>query len=244
MRALKRFRRRRCSSSRSRSATSRRSTARPTRPLVQLLGAETAAPVGLGDRTYAEMATPAGLKEIARYADGVGPSKDYIVPRDATGRSLAADHVRQGRPPGRPRRPPVHVPQRERVPAARAAQLGRPGGLRQRVRRVRAVLRARRRRPVLRQLRHRGRGARGLVAVDGDPPALPDRQPAAGRRAARAARRRRGRGASRAACARPAPPGRGARRPRSARGRRARRSARRRARPPGRGCARAPRRAR
>ena len=32
----------------------------------------------------ADLATPAGLKEIARYADGVGPSKDYIVPRDAT----------------------------------------------------------------------------------------------------------------------------------------------------------------
>ena len=31
------------------------------------------------------MATPAGLKAIARYADGVGPSKDYIVPRDASG---------------------------------------------------------------------------------------------------------------------------------------------------------------
>ena len=57
-------------------------------PLVQLLGARTARPVGF-DRTYGEMATPEGLKEIATYADGVGPSKDYIVPRDATGRSLA-----------------------------------------------------------------------------------------------------------------------------------------------------------
>jgi glycerophosphoryl diester phosphodiesterase len=56
-------------------------------PLVQLLGSRTAHPVG-HDRTYAEMATPSGLKEIAKYADGVGPSKDYIVPRDATGRSL------------------------------------------------------------------------------------------------------------------------------------------------------------
>ena len=35
------------------------------------------------------MATPAGLREIASYADGVGPSKDYIVPRDAAGNSLA-----------------------------------------------------------------------------------------------------------------------------------------------------------
>ena len=57
-------------------------------PLVQLLGAKTARPVGF-DRTYADMATPDGLKAIAKYADGVGPSKDYIVPRDAAGRSLA-----------------------------------------------------------------------------------------------------------------------------------------------------------
>ena len=61
-------------------------------PLVQLLAAPTAKPydfVVSGDpRTYRDMATPQGLKDIARYADGVGPSKDYIVPRDATGRSL------------------------------------------------------------------------------------------------------------------------------------------------------------
>jgi glycerophosphoryl diester phosphodiesterase len=57
-------------------------------PLVQLLAARTARPVG-SDRTYGEMATPDGLKDIANYADGVGPSKDYIVPRDTTGRSLA-----------------------------------------------------------------------------------------------------------------------------------------------------------
>jgi glycerophosphoryl diester phosphodiesterase len=48
------------------------------RPLVQLLGAKTARPADSSGRTYAEMATPAGLKEIAEYADGVGPSKDYI----------------------------------------------------------------------------------------------------------------------------------------------------------------------
>jgi glycerophosphoryl diester phosphodiesterase len=56
-------------------------------PLIQLLGAASGRPAD-SDRTYGEMATPAGLKAIARYADGVGPSKDYIVPRDATGRSL------------------------------------------------------------------------------------------------------------------------------------------------------------
>ena len=61
-------------------------------PLVQLLGARTQKPwdfVVSGDpRTYADMATPAGLEDIAEYADGVGPSKDYIVPRDAAGNSL------------------------------------------------------------------------------------------------------------------------------------------------------------
>jgi glycerophosphoryl diester phosphodiesterase len=61
-------------------------------PLVQLLGEKAARPydfVVSGDpRTYEQLATPAGLREIARYADGVGPSKDYIVPRDAAGCSL------------------------------------------------------------------------------------------------------------------------------------------------------------
>jgi glycerophosphoryl diester phosphodiesterase len=62
-------------------------------PLVQLLDARTRRPadfVNSGDpRTYADLATPAGLAEIATYADGVGPSKDYIVPRDpATGATL------------------------------------------------------------------------------------------------------------------------------------------------------------
>jgi glycerophosphoryl diester phosphodiesterase len=57
-------------------------------PLVQLLAAKgTVIP---GDtRTYGELATPAGLRGIAHYAEGVGPSKDYIVPRDALGNSLA-----------------------------------------------------------------------------------------------------------------------------------------------------------
>jgi glycerophosphoryl diester phosphodiesterase len=60
-------------------------------PLVQLLGARTGRPadVPVGGPTYGAMATPAGLAAVAAYADGIGPSKDYIVPRDATGRSLA-----------------------------------------------------------------------------------------------------------------------------------------------------------
>jgi glycerophosphoryl diester phosphodiesterase len=60
-------------------------------PLVQLLGARGLAPY---DYTaagkpglYADLATPAGLRAIARYADGVGPSKDYVVERDGSGAS-------------------------------------------------------------------------------------------------------------------------------------------------------------
>ena len=59
-------------------------------PLVQLLGDKATEPADLAGKgtTYAQLATASGLKAIAKYADGVGPSKDYIVPRDATGRSL------------------------------------------------------------------------------------------------------------------------------------------------------------
>jgi glycerophosphoryl diester phosphodiesterase len=62
-------------------------------PLVQLYGGNKASRpydfVVSGDpRTYGDLATPRGLKWVNRYADGVGPSKDYIVPRDSTGRSL------------------------------------------------------------------------------------------------------------------------------------------------------------
>jgi glycerophosphoryl diester phosphodiesterase len=31
-------------------------------------------------RTYADLATPAGLRQVARYADGIGPSKDMVIP--------------------------------------------------------------------------------------------------------------------------------------------------------------------
>ena len=64
-------------------------------PLVQLFGAPGARPVG-DSRTYGELATDAGLRDISRYADGVGPSKDYIVPRDASGTSQPpTDFVRR-----------------------------------------------------------------------------------------------------------------------------------------------------
>ncbi|GAA3881007.1 glycerophosphodiester phosphodiesterase [Saccharothrix violaceirubra] len=57
-------------------------------PLVQLIDAS-GAPydfVKAGDkRTYADLVTPAGLKEIATYAKGIGVAKDRIIPRDANG---------------------------------------------------------------------------------------------------------------------------------------------------------------
>ncbi|HEY3189593.1 MAG TPA: glycerophosphodiester phosphodiesterase family protein, partial [Solirubrobacteraceae bacterium] len=62
-------------------------------PLIQLLGPPGTRPydfTATGDtRTYADLATPAGLRGIAGYADGIGPPKESIVPRDAAGRSLA-----------------------------------------------------------------------------------------------------------------------------------------------------------
>ena len=61
-------------------------------PLIQLIDAA-GAPfdfVAAGDpRTYADLVTPAGLREVARYADGVGVNKSLIIPRDAAGKLLA-----------------------------------------------------------------------------------------------------------------------------------------------------------
>jgi glycerophosphoryl diester phosphodiesterase len=60
--------------------------------LVQLVDA-TGAPWDFrqaGDpRTYADMVTPDGLADIARYAQGVGVNKNLIIPRDANNRLLA-----------------------------------------------------------------------------------------------------------------------------------------------------------
>ena len=60
-------------------------------PLVQLIDAAgqpydfTAS----GDpRTYADLVTPAGLRDIRRYAAGIGVAKNLIVPRDASGALL------------------------------------------------------------------------------------------------------------------------------------------------------------
>ena len=58
-------------------------------PLVQLLDAPDARPhdfvVSGDERTYGDLAQPAGLIGIAAYARAVGPPKDYVVPRAADG---------------------------------------------------------------------------------------------------------------------------------------------------------------
>jgi glycerophosphoryl diester phosphodiesterase len=58
-------------------------------PLVQLTSAS-GAPydfVVAGDkRTYADIVSPAGLREVATYAKGLGPAKDQVIPLDATGK--------------------------------------------------------------------------------------------------------------------------------------------------------------
>jgi glycerophosphoryl diester phosphodiesterase len=64
----------------------------PGVPLVQLFDARDSRPGDVqaagGSTTYGQMATPAGLRAVARYADVASPSKDYIVPRDPSGHSL------------------------------------------------------------------------------------------------------------------------------------------------------------
>ncbi len=62
--------------------------------LVQLLSAPPARPydfVAANDpRGYADLITPAGLATVATYANGIGPDKNMVIPRDANGRLMAA----------------------------------------------------------------------------------------------------------------------------------------------------------
>lgn len=53
--------------------------------LIQLVDSGTS-PDG---QSYETMMTPAGLRQVATYADGIGPNKDRIIPRDAAGKLLA-----------------------------------------------------------------------------------------------------------------------------------------------------------
>ena len=53
-------------------------------PLIQLMDGE-GGPADDPKSSYAAMATPAGLKAVAAYADGIGPNKDMIIPRGTLG---------------------------------------------------------------------------------------------------------------------------------------------------------------
>jgi len=53
--------------------------------LIDSVGAPADSAAAADLRSYDDLVTPAGLRWIARYADGIGPAKDRIVPRDATG---------------------------------------------------------------------------------------------------------------------------------------------------------------
>jgi glycerophosphoryl diester phosphodiesterase len=57
-------------------------------PLVQLVAAS-GAPWDVvaagGPRTYADLVTPAGLREVSTYAAAIGPDKSLVIPRDADG---------------------------------------------------------------------------------------------------------------------------------------------------------------
>ncbi|MEU0354255.1 glycerophosphodiester phosphodiesterase [Streptomyces cyaneofuscatus] len=59
-------------------------------PRIVLLSGPTTRPwdfVESGDpRTVADLVTPAGLKGIASYAQGIGPTLDLVIPKDAAGR--------------------------------------------------------------------------------------------------------------------------------------------------------------
>ncbi|GAB7540933.1 glycerophosphodiester phosphodiesterase [Cupriavidus sp. 8B] len=61
----------------------------PNVKLIQLMGGAKNRPADwrlAGDtRTFANMMTPIGLREVASYANGIGPEKSNVVPRDANG---------------------------------------------------------------------------------------------------------------------------------------------------------------
>jgi glycerophosphoryl diester phosphodiesterase len=53
-------------------------------PLIQLMDAE-GSPADHPERTYAQMATADGLRAVAQYANGIGPNKAMIIPRNLIG---------------------------------------------------------------------------------------------------------------------------------------------------------------
>ena len=68
-------------------------------PLVQLLDSPDVKPCDVSPPAARDLRRPGharpACKDVAKYADGVGPVKDYIVPRDATGHSLPPTTLRR-----------------------------------------------------------------------------------------------------------------------------------------------------
>jgi glycerophosphoryl diester phosphodiesterase len=65
-------------------------------PLIQLIeaaGRPWDLTLGRSARTYADMLTPDGLREVARYARGIGVDKVLVLPRDGDGRLRPATHL-------------------------------------------------------------------------------------------------------------------------------------------------------
>ncbi|WP_354679228.1 glycerophosphodiester phosphodiesterase family protein, partial [Cupriavidus plantarum] len=63
-------------------------TSMPNVRITQLIGGANTRPADwrlAGDtRTYAAMLSPLGLREVATYANGIGPEKSLVIPRDGT----------------------------------------------------------------------------------------------------------------------------------------------------------------
>ncbi len=107
-------------------------------------------------RTYQDLVSPANLKWISTYADGIGANKNLLVPRDATGKLLAPTAViRDAHRTGLV----VHAwtfRAENQFLAGRPPDRHRPERPRRHHGRVRAVLLARPRRCLQRPAGHRG----------------------------------------------------------------------------------------
>jgi glycerophosphoryl diester phosphodiesterase len=69
--------------------------------LIQLIGEPKSHPADRSDTDYASMVTPAGLKAIAAYPDGIGPEKSAVIPRAGDGKLAApTDLVRDAHAAG------------------------------------------------------------------------------------------------------------------------------------------------
>jgi glycerophosphoryl diester phosphodiesterase len=116
-------------------------------------------------RTWADLATPAGLDWLKTFADGVGATKNLVIA--GRGRQpAAADLAHRRRPRARPGGARLDVPQREPVPAAQPAQGHRPGGVGQRARRDQNIPGGRPGRRLRRLPGHRGPRPRPVSALN------------------------------------------------------------------------------